>query len=91
MFQLQVSLVETSGTEEDAPAKVDSTLSSELGAERDDVGGGGSAGSAGSVGSAGGAGSAGAEWHAARTHCTWPLPRHALPHYVLDDDTHVCS
>nr|XP_037866873.1 putative zinc finger protein 735 isoform X1 [Bombyx mori] len=24
------------------------------------------------------------EWHAARTHCTWPLPRHAA--YVLEED-----
>ncbi|CAB3241035.1 unnamed protein product [Arctia plantaginis] len=33
-----------------------------------------------------------AEWHAARTHCTWPLaPRKASPPpaYVLDDDVHV--
>ncbi|KAJ8735756.1 hypothetical protein PYW07_007376 [Mythimna separata] len=42
------------------------------------------AGSAGSAGGAGGAG--GAEWHAARTHCTWPLAR---AHAVLDDDVHV--
>uniref|UniRef100_A0A2A4JV79 Uncharacterized protein n=1 Tax=Heliothis virescens TaxID=7102 RepID=A0A2A4JV79_HELVI len=35
-----------------------------------------------------GAGGAGREWQAARTHCTWPLPR-AHPHYVLDDDVHV--
>lgn len=32
----------------------------------------------------------GVEWHAARTHCTWPLPRAAHAHYVLDDDVHVC-
>ncbi|XP_022821728.1 uncharacterized protein LOC111353105 isoform X1 [Spodoptera litura] len=30
----------------------------------------------------------GGEWHAARTHCTWPLPR-AQAHLVLDDDVQV--
>lgn len=29
------------------------------------------------------------EWHAARTHCTWPLPRHAA--YVLEEDARVST
>ncbi|KAF9421374.1 hypothetical protein HW555_002589 [Spodoptera exigua] len=40
------------------------------------------------VGGGGGEEGEGAEWHAARTHCTWPLPR-AHAHLVLDDDVQV--
>lgn len=64
-------------------------VTSELEAETAGPAAAGEAEGAGRAGGAGG-GAGGAEGRAARTHCTWPLPRHTqLHHYVLDDDTHV--
>ncbi|XP_050554941.1 uncharacterized protein LOC118271365 [Spodoptera frugiperda] len=70
---------------EDETVREVSSMSCELDADQlaveDD------AGEEGDVGDGGDGGDA-ADWHAARTHCTWPLPR-AHAHLVLDDDVQV--
>ncbi|XP_075975317.1 uncharacterized protein LOC142976014 [Anticarsia gemmatalis] len=83
----------------DADNNVEGSIKLECGAEAEGDGSGGVAcdGAAQAAQDAEGAGPAGgAEWHAARTHCTWPLaPRHHALHdpdsdtYVLEEDVHV--
>lgn len=74
---------------EDETVREVSSMSCELDADQlaveDEAGEEGDVGDAGDVGDGGDA----ADWHAARTHCTWPLPR-AHAHLVLDDDVQVC-